>query len=175
MNINYNRGIIAILKNHVQHYDHVRYWKCREKCIVSPPKCSKIIYFYFKIRALIYLWYVKRCDAFNCASTGADLFAGAQFKTPPRLPHGLNGIIINPYAKIGANCKIFHQDTIGDDGKSMYNAPIVGDNVIIGAGAKLIGKICIGNNVFIGAGAIVVTDIPDNAVVVGPKASYKVK
>ena len=87
MNINYNRGIIAILKNHVQHYDHVRYWKCREKCIVSPPKCSKIIYFYFKIRALIYLWYVKRCDAFNCTSTGADLFAGAQFKTPPRLPH----------------------------------------------------------------------------------------
>lgn len=119
--------------------------------------------------------YVKRSDAFNCASTGADLFAGAQFATPPRLPHGLNGIIISPHARVGKNCVIFHQVTLGDDGKSKYNAPEVGDNVIIGVGAKLIGKIKIGNNVKIGAGAIVVTDIPDNAVVYGPKAVYVIK
>ena len=116
------------------------------------------------------LLYIKRCDAFNKASTGADLGRGAIFSTPPRLPHGLNGIIINPYAQIGANCTIYHQVTLGDDGKFYMNAPIVGDNVVIGPGAKLIGKIKIGNNVIIGANAVVVNDIPDNAIVVAPKA-----
>ena len=48
-------------------------------------------------------------------------------------------------------------------------APEIGDNVFIGAGAKIIGKIKIGNNVRIGAGCIVVTDIPDNATVVMSK------
>ena len=101
---------------------------------------------------------------------GTDLNAGAVFKTPPRLPHGLNGIIVSPYAKIGANAYIYHQVTIGDDGKGYLNVPSIGDNVIIGAGAKVIGKIKIGNNVKIGSGAIVVEDVPDGATVVGPRA-----
>lgn len=50
--------------------------------------------------------------------------------------------------------------------KENGGAPIIGDNVFIGAGAKIIGKIKIGNNVNIGAGCIVVTDIPDNVTVV---------
>ena len=106
---------------------------------------------------------------------GTDLNAGAVFKTPPRLPHGLNGIIVSPYAKIGANAYIYHQVTIGDDGKDYHNAPVIGDNVKIGAGAKLIGKITIGDNVKIGAGAIVVEDVPDGATVVGQKASIIIK
>ena len=54
------------------------------------------------------LMYIKRCDAYNNASFGTDLNAGAQFKTPPRLPHGPNGIIVSPYAKVGANAYIYH-------------------------------------------------------------------
>lgn len=71
--------------------------------------------------------------------------------------------------KIGKDVKIMQQVTIGsnnvtkgDDG----GAPIIGDNVFIGAGAKIIGNVKIGNNVKIGAGCVVVTDIPDNATVV---------
>ena len=88
---------------------------------------------------------------------------GAQFATPPNLPHGLNGIIISHNTVIGKNSTIFHQVTIGE-GKN--GAPIIGDNVLIGAGAKIIGKIKIGDNVKIGAGCVVSCDIPDNCTVV---------
>ena len=91
---------------------------------------------------------------------------GTCFVTPPILPHGLNGIIINDKAIIGRNCTIFQQVTIGE-----WNnvAPIIGDNCLIGAGAKLLGGIKVGKNVKIGANCIVVTDIPDNAMVVMEK------
>lgn len=59
--------------------------------------------------------------------------------------------------------------TIGDDGKDPGNVPQIGNNVVIGAGAKIIGKVRIGDNVRIGAGAIVVEDVDDNCTVVSPK------
>lgn len=170
LNINLNNPIISMLKNYFQHYNHKKYWKYREY-VTNPAMGGKIA----MLRKYLKLMYIKRCDAFNNASMGTDLNGGALFKTPPRLPHGLNGIIISPYAKIGSNITIFHQVTIADDAKDFHNAPTIGDNVMIGAGAILIGKITIGNNVKIGAGAIVVENIPDNAVVVGGKARIIIK
>ena len=79
------------------------------------------------------------------------------------------GIVINGHAKVGKNCTIYHEVTIGV-GNNIKKAPQIGDNVFIGAGAKIIGDVKIGNNVKIGAGAIVVTDIPDNVTVISPKA-----
>ena len=85
------------------------------------------------------------------------------------MPHGLNGIFISDGATIGKNCVIFHQVTIGsntlEDSKGR-GAPTIGDNVYIGAGAKIIGRVKIGNNVRIGANCVVVENIPDNCVVV---------
>ena len=121
------------------------------------------------------LLYVKRCDAKNCASLGADLGRGATFGTVPIFPHGLYGIIISPDATIGKNCRIYHQVTIGNDDKDKMNVPTIGDNVTIYPGAKILGKIRIGNNVKIGAGAIVVEDVPDDAVVISPKGIIKQK
>lgn len=121
------------------------------------------------------LLYVKRCDAYHNASTGTDLGRGAKFATPPRLPHGLNGIIISPYAEIGENCIIYHQVTLGDDGKHYTHAPKVGKNVVIGVGAKLIGDIKIGDGARIGAGAVVVEDVPPGATMIGPKAKIMTK
>lgn len=117
-----------------------------------------------KIILLYYLYYMKKTDGYNNASLGTNYKKGATFENIPKLPHGLNGIIVHYDAKFGKNCIILHQVTIAgkDDG-----APIIGDNVLIGAGAKLIGNIKIGNNVKIGANAVVTKDIPDNAVVVG--------
>lgn len=114
-------------------------------------------------------WYYYRCkkmESFNGASLGINIDWGTTFKDVPKLPHGIQGVIINPYSVIGKNCTIFHQVTIGTDYKDVKNAPTIGDNVFIGAGAKIIGKIHIGNNVRIGAGAVVAIDIPDNATVV---------
>lgn len=102
----------------------------------------------------------------------ADIPLNTQIDGVPTFPHGLTGVFISAGAKIGKNCVIFHQVTIGSNtlpdsrGKG---APVVGDNVYIGCGAKIIGNVHIGNNVRIGANCVVTQDIPDNATVVMEK------
>ena len=79
-----------------------------------------------------------------------------------------HGTSVQIYAnKIGKNLWMHHNVTIGMIGEGR---PVIGDNVYIGTGAVILGGITIGNNVRIGANAIVVDDVPDNAVVVSPKA-----
>lgn len=164
--VNTKNPFVSVILSILQHYNHKKYWKRREACTSFNRNRGGITL----IINCLKLLYIKWCDAFNNASTGADLGHGAKFATPPRLPHGLNGIIINPYSEIGSNCIIYHQVTLSDDGKFYKNAPVIGDNVTICPGAKLIGKIRIGNNVLIGANAVVVEDVPDNAIVLAPKA-----
>lgn len=79
----------------------------------------------------------------------------------------MNGIIVSYYANIGENCTIMQQVTIAEEhGK----AASIGNNVFIGAGAKIIGGVHIGNNVKIGANAVVVNDVPDDCTAVGVPA-----
>ncbi len=83
------------------------------------------------------------------------------------IPH-FGGIVIHENAIIGDGCTIMHGVTIGINAfKSMTEVAEIGDNVVIGAGAKIIGNIKIGNNVTIGANSVVTKDIPSNAVVGG--------
>lgn len=138
----------------VQHYNHEKYWKYRS-VVIDPKQGSKL-------GDLYRLWYIKRADAFNNASMGTHRNFGAQFATPPDLPHGLNGIIVSHNAEIGRKCRIYHQVTIGETNSG---APEIGNNVVIGAGAKIIGHVHIGNSVKIGAGCVVMTDIPDGSIV----------
>jgi len=80
------------------------------------------------------------------------------------------GIWIGP-AKIGSNCNIAHNVTIGIGGKGEFRGiPEIGDNVYIGPGAIIFGKIKLGDNVAIGANAVVSKSMPDNAIVVGNPA-----
>lgn len=79
------------------------------------------------------------------------------------LPHGLHGIFISRYAKIGKNCLIYQNVTIGEVNRK---APVIGDNCLIGAGAVIIGGVKIGSCVKVGAGAVVSTDIPNGCTVV---------
>lgn len=76
------------------------------------------------------------------------------------------GIIINKNSSIGDNVQIRHQVTIGNNGKD-DRCPIIGDDVNIGAGAKIIGGIKIGNGCVIGANAVVTKSFPENSVLVG--------
>lgn len=103
-----------------------------------------------------------------------------KFKNIPYFPHGISGIFISDGAYIGKDTIIFQGVTIGSNtlSDSKKNGfPIIGDNVYIGAGAKIIGNVKVGNNVRIGANAIVVEDVPDNSVVVldKPRVIYKKK
>lgn len=159
--------ILNKMMNFTQHYNHSKYWKMRKIVIDKDNKKPILI-------KLLYLYRIKKSDAFNNASMGTHLNFGAVFLSPPHLPHHLNGIIVSHKAIIGRNCTIFHQVTIGSNGKD-DSAPIIGDNVVIGAGAKIIGGIKIGNNVKIGANAVVSKNIPDNSTVIGINNIIKVK
>ncbi|MGH8031445.1 MAG: serine acetyltransferase, partial [Luteimonas sp.] len=73
------------------------------------------------------------------------------------------GIFVNGHAVIGRNCNISQGVTIGQANRGH---PVLGDNVYIGPGAKIVGAVRIGHNVAIGANCVVTRDVPDNAVVV---------
>ena len=77
------------------------------------------------------------------------------------------GIVVNSSVRAGQNLTLEHGVTIGAE-KDV--SPILGDNVFVGAGAKILGSVCIGSDVKIGANAVVVTDLPDGATAVGVPA-----
>lgn len=78
------------------------------------------------------------------------------------------GIVVNHKAVIGINCNISQGVTIGETyGGKNPGVPVLGDNVYIGPGAKIIGGITVGNNVAIGANCVLTKSLPDDAVAVG--------
>ncbi len=144
----------------ITHYNHAKYWKMKFK--LQSNSVNGILRNY-------YVYKMKKMEAFNGASLGTRPNGGSHFEGIPKLPHGLKGIIISPHARIGSECTIFQQVTIGikDYCHERDEVPIIGNNVMIGAGAKILGKIKIGNNVTIGANAVITKDIMDNKTVVG--------
>ena len=83
-----------------------------------------------------------------------------------RLPHNF-GIVISGDTVIGENVTIMHQVTIGADETGNGKSPTIGNDVYIGAGAKIIGGCKVGNGVIVGANAVVTKDVPDYCTVVG--------
>lgn len=88
---------------------------------------------------------------------------GAQFGPGFVLVHSI-GVVINTSVRGGSNVVVEHLVTIGAE---KDGSPVLGDNVFLGAGAKVVGAVRIGSNVKIGANAVVVNDIPDNCTAVG--------
>ena len=80
------------------------------------------------------------------------------------------GIVISGYAQFGDDCRIRNGVVVGLKNVHEPIAPVIGNNVDIGAGAKVLGNIRIGNNVVIGANAVVLIDVPDNSLAVGVPA-----
>lgn len=99
--------------------------------------------------------------------TGIEIHPGAKIGKRLFIDHGM-GIVIGETAEVGNNCTIYHGVTLGGTGKDKHKRhPTVGNNVMIGAGAKIIGAINIGDNVKIGAGAVVLKDIESGTTAVG--------
>lgn len=100
--------------------------------------------------------------------TGIEIHPGAKIGRGFFIDHG-NGVVIGETAEIGDNVLIYHQVTLGnsDFAASGKRHPNIGNNVIIGAGAKILGPINVGSYSLIGAGTIVIKDVPSYSVVVG--------
>jgi serine O-acetyltransferase len=99
--------------------------------------------------------------------TGVEIHPGAEIGSDFFIDHG-SGVVIGETAEIGNNVTMYQGVVLGGVSTDpVKRHPTVGDDVVIGTGAKLLGAIKIGNNVKIGANSVVVNDVPDNSVVVG--------
>lgn len=100
--------------------------------------------------------------------TGIEIHPGATLGAGILIDHGM-GVVIGETAQIGNRVTIYHGTTLGGTGKDkgIKRHPTVGDNVVIGAGAKVLGNINIGSNSKIGSNSVVLNDVPKGATVVG--------
>jgi serine O-acetyltransferase len=99
--------------------------------------------------------------------TGIEIHPGATIGRRFFIDHGM-GVVIGETAEIGNDVLMYHQVTLGGSSlEKVKRHPTVGDNVLIGMGAKIIGAITIGDGARIGANAVVTRDVPANATVVG--------
>jgi len=103
----------------------------------------------------------------NRGITGIEIHPGARIGKGFFIDHGM-GVVIGETSEIGEDCLLYHGVTLG--GVSLEKTkrhPTLGNNVVIGAGAKVLGAITLGDNVRVGANAVVLKDVPSNCVVVG--------
>ena len=103
----------------------------------------------------------------NRSLTGIEIHPGAKIGKKVFIDHGM-GVVIGETAEIGNNCLLYQGVTLGGTGKSHGKRhPTLEENVVIGAGAKVLGSITVGANTRIGAGSVVVRSVKGNSTVVG--------
>ena len=163
-------GLIAELK------DLVRAAKERDPAAVST---AEIIFTYSGVHAVMnhrvahWLYrhkvpfiprWMSQCSRFF---TGIEIHPAAKIGRSFFIDHGM-GVVIGETTEIGNNVTLYQGVTLGGTGKEKGKRhPTIGNNVVISAGAKVLGSITIGNNVIIGAGAVVIKSVPDGCTVVG--------
>lgn len=102
--------------------------------------------------------------------TGIEIHPGAKIGKRLVIDHGM-GIVIGETAEIGDDCLIYHGVTLGGTGKEVGKRhPTIGDNVLIGAGAKVLGPFSVGSNSRIAANSVVLSEIPADSTAVGVPA-----
>ena len=112
-------------------------------------------------------WLSRICAYRTRKITGVDIHPGAQIGNGVFIDHG-SGVVIGETTIIGNNVTIYQQVTLGGTGKeSGKRHPTIEDNVMIAAGAKVLGPITIGKNSKIGAGSVVLKNVPPHSTVVG--------
>lgn len=127
----------------------------------------KIAHFFY-VKKLFFL--SRLISQFSRFFTGIEIHPGATLGNRIFFDHGM-GIVIGETAKVGDDCIIYHGVTLG--GVSTANTkrhPTLKNNVIVGAGAKILGNITLGENVKVGANSVVLRDVPDDSVAVGMPA-----
>jgi serine O-acetyltransferase len=117
-----------------------------------------------KMRIPFFPRLISQCTKFF---TGIEIHPAATIGNSLFIDHGM-GVVIGETTIIGDNVTLYQGVTLGGTGKEKGKRhPTIGDNVVIGAGAKVLGNITVGSNSYIGANAVVIEDVPDNSTVVG--------
>ena len=99
--------------------------------------------------------------------TGIEIHPGAQLGRRLFIDHGM-GVVIGETAIVGNDVTLYQGITLGGTGKEHGKRhPTIGDNVVVGGGAKILGNITVGNNCRVGAGSVVTRNVPENSTVVG--------
>ena len=107
--------------------------------------------------------------------TGIEIHPGAQIGRGLFIDHG-SGVVIGETTIIGDNCTIYQGVTLGGTGKETGKRhPTLGNNVMVGSGAKLLGSFTVGDNSKIAAGAVVLSDVPENCTAVGVPAKVVIR
>lgn len=102
--------------------------------------------------------------------TGVEIHPAAKIGKRLFIDHGM-GVVIGETTEIGDDCMLYQNVTLGGTGKDTGKRhPTLGNNVLVGAGAKILGPFRIGDNARVAAGAVVLSEVPDNATAVGVPA-----
>lgn len=126
----------------------------------------KANWFYKRNHKFIARWISQR----SRHKTGIEIHPGATIGKGLFIDHGM-GVVIGETTVIGDNCTIYQNVTLGGTGKDTGKRhPTLGNNVLVGSGAKVLGPFKVGNNARIAAGAVVLSEIPANATAVGVPA-----
>ena len=127
----------------------------------------RIAHFFFRLHLFFLARLFSQLGRFF---TGVEIHPGARIGRGLFIDHGM-GIVIGETAEIGDDCTIYHNVTLGGTGKHVGKRhPTLKNNVLIGAGAKVLGPCVIGNNSNVGANAVVLCDVPDDSTAVGVPA-----
>lgn len=127
----------------------------------------RVAHFFYKIHFFFIARLISQLARFF---TGIEIHPGAKIGHGLFIDHGA-GVVIGETTEIGDDCTIYQGVTLGGTGKDTGKRhPTIGNNVLIGSGAKVLGPFRVGNNVKIASGAVVLFEIPDDCTAVGVPA-----
>lgn len=132
----------------------------------------RISHFFYKKKFFFIARLISQVSRFF---TGIEIHPGATIGKGLFIDHGM-GVVIGETAEVGDDVTLYHGVTLGGTGKDKGKRhPTLGNNVIVGAGAKILGPILIGNDAKVGANAVVVKNVPDGATAIGIPAKNIVR
>ncbi len=126
--------------------------------------CHRVAHFFYRRGLILLPRIISHLSRFF---TGIEIHPGAKIGSSFFIDHGM-GVVIGETTEIGSNVTIYQGVTLGGTGKVKGKRhPTIGDNVVVGTGAKVLGPIMIGENSRVGAGSVVLSSAPPNSTVVG--------
>lgn len=126
--------------------------------------CHRVAHFFHRRGLILMPRLISHLSRFF---TGIEIHPGASIGSSFFIDHGM-GVVIGETTEIGSNVTIYQGVTLGGTGKEKGKRhPTIGDNVVVGTGAKVLGPITIGENSRVGAGSVVLSSAPPNSTVVG--------